>query len=108
MSFLATEATREQIYKHLHDELPYHLHVTGESWETKRDGSAVIRQTIWVDDERYRRILLGHKGQTLKAIGEEARGTISRWLDHPVHLFLTVMVDAQWTKRLTMTPGERR
>jgi GTP-binding protein Era len=105
MSFLATEATREQIYKYLHDELPYHLNVTADAWETKRDGSAVIRQTIWVDQDRYRRILLGHKGQTLKTIGEGARHTLSRVLGHPVHLFLTVMVDSEWTKRMLLTPG---
>ncbi len=105
MSFLATEATREQIYKHLHDEVPYHLHVTAESWETKRDGSAIVRQIIWVDQDRYRRILLGHKGQMLKTIGEGARQTLVRVLGHPVHLFLTVMVDAEWTKHMLLTPG---
>ena len=90
--------------QYLHDELPYHLNVTADSWETKRDGSAIIRQTVWVDQDRYRRILLGHKGQTLKTIGEGARHTLSRVLGHPVHLFLTVMVDPEWTQRLRLTP----
>ena len=101
IKLLATEATREQIYKRLHDELPYHIHVTADEWTNKKDGSVTVRQNIIVDADRYRRIILGHKGETIKAIGQDARATISRIIDQPVHLFLTVTVQENWQDDIT-------
>ncbi len=70
---LAAEITREKIYLRLHEELPYRSTVATEAWKELRDGSVRIEQTIYVERESQRKIALGKNGQTIKAIGAEAR-----------------------------------
>ena len=77
-------------------ELPYSAAVETTSFEDKADGSARIEQTIYVERESQRPIVLGKGGQTLKWIGQKAREELSELLDRPVHLFLTVKVDPKW------------
>jgi GTP-binding protein Era len=96
---LAAEATREQLFRQLQQELPYSAAVVPETWETKKDGSAVIRQTILVAREGHKPIVLGKGGARIKAIGEAARKDIERMLGHKVHLFLEVKVDEKWQDR---------
>jgi GTP-binding protein Era len=93
---LATEITREKIYLRLHQELPYRSTVETESWEERRDGSVRIEQTIFVERESQRKIVLGKGGQAIKAIGAEARREIARLIEKPVHLFLFVKVREGW------------
>lgn len=96
---LAAEATREQLYRQLQQELPYAATVVPESWENKKDGSAVIRQTIIVARENHKPIVLGKGGSRIKSIGEAARRDIEKMLGHKVHLFLDVKVDEKWQDR---------
>lgn len=96
---LAAEMTREQLFRQLHDELPYAATVVPESWETKRDGSAIIRQTILVTRPGHRAIVLGKEGARIKALGQAAREEMAAEFGHPVHLFLTVQVDEKWQER---------
>jgi GTPase len=96
LRFLAAEITREKIYERLHDELPYRSTVETESWETRKDGSARIEQTIYVERESQRKIVLGKGGATIKAIGQAARVEIAEAAEHPVHLFLFVKVRENW------------
>jgi GTP-binding protein Era len=96
---LAAEATREQLYCQLQQELPYGATVIPESWETKKDGSAVIRQSIIVARENHKPIVLGKGGARIKQIGEAARRDIAAMLGHKVHLFLEVKVDEKWQDR---------
>ena len=96
---LAAEITREQLYRQLQQELPYAATVAHESWETKKDGSAVIRQTIVVARASHKPIVLGKAGARIKSIGEAARKDISTFLGHRVHLFLDVKVDEKWQDR---------
>ncbi len=96
---LAAEITREQLYRQLQQELPYAAMVRPESWETKKDGSALIRQTIVVAREGHRPIVLGKGGARIKAIGEAARKEIGDLLGTPAHLFLDVKVDEKWQDR---------
>ncbi|BCW89081.1 GTPase Era [Alphaproteobacteria bacterium SO-S41] len=93
---LAAEATREQIYLRLHEELPYSVHVTTEGWEERRDGSVKIDQVIFVERDGQKPIVIGKSGATLKAIGAAARKEISGILDRTVHLFLQVKVKSNW------------
>ena len=93
---LAAEATREQIYVRLHEELPYSVHVTTEGWEERRDGSVKIDQVIFVERDGQKPIVIGKSGATLKAIGAAARKEISGILDRTVHLFLQVKVKSNW------------
>jgi GTP-binding protein Era len=98
---LAAEITREQIFRQLHEELPYAAMVAPESWEDKKDGSTVIRQTIFVTRPNHRAIVLGKGGTQIKAIGAAARIEMTTSLGHPVHLFLDVKVDENWQERPT-------
>ena len=93
---LAAEITREKVYLRVHEELPYSAAVETTAFDEKGDGSVRIEQTIYVERESQRPIVLGKGGQTLKWIGQKSREELNVLLDRPVHLFLTVKVDARW------------
>ena len=92
----AAEITREKIYEHLHDELPYQTTVETTAWKELRDGGVRIEQTVFVERESQRRIVLGEKGHTVKQISMEARTELSQMFERPVHLFLFVKVRENW------------
>jgi GTPase len=92
----AAEVTRERIYDLLHDELPYATTVETTSWKELRDGSVRIEQTIFVERETQRRIVLGEKGRTIKQLSSESRAELGRMFDRTVHLFLMVKVREGW------------
>jgi GTP-binding protein Era len=96
---IAAEMTREQLYRQLQQELPYAATVIPESWETKADGSILIRQSIIIARSNHRPMVLGKQGSRIKAIGEAARKDIARFMDTPVHLFLEIKVDEKWQDR---------
>ncbi|MEE9922505.1 GTPase Era [Brucella anthropi] len=96
MRQLAAEITREKLYLRLHEELPYSSTVETERWEERKDGSVRIEQVIYVERESQKKIVLGHKGETIKAIGQSARKEISEILEQTVHLFLFVKVRENW------------
>jgi GTP-binding protein Era len=93
---LAAEITREKIFERLHQELPYHSTVETEQWKELRGGDVRIEQTIYVERESQRKIVLGKGGQTIKAIGEAARKDIAEVAEAKVHLFLFVKVREGW------------
>jgi len=95
---LACEVTREQLYRQLHEELPYDSAVRPESYTVRKDGSVEIRQQIVVARETQRAIVLGKGGARIKAIGEAARGELAEILGQKVHLFLHVKVDETWAE----------
>jgi len=96
---LAAEITREKVYLRVHEELPYSAAVETTKFEERKDGSVRIEQTIYVERESQRPIVLGKGGQTLKWIGQKAREDLTQILDRPVHLFLHVQVDERWADR---------
>jgi len=96
LRLLAAEITREKIYEQLHDELPYASTVETTSWEERKDGSARIEQTIYVERDSQKPIVLGAAGQTIKRISTESREELSRLLEKPIHLFLFVKVRENW------------
>ena len=93
---LAAEITREKLFHRLHQELPYQSTVETESWKELKNGSIRIEQTIYVERESQRKIVLGKAGQTIKAIGAAARKEIAEIAEAPVHLFLFVKVREGW------------
>jgi GTPase len=93
---LAAEITREKIYRNLHQELPYQSTVETETWTERKDGSVRIEQTIYVERDSQRKIVLGKGGAAIKAIGAEARKEIAEIVGQPVHLFLFVKVRDGW------------
>ncbi|MDQ6438008.1 GTPase Era [Mesorhizobium sp. LHD-90] len=97
MRQLAAEITREKLFLRLHQELPYSSHVETEKWEEKKDGSVRIEQTIYVERESQKKIVLGAKGETIRAIGQASRKDLAEILEQPVHLFLFVKVRENWS-----------
>jgi len=93
---LAAEITREQLYHKLAQELPYSATVETESWETFANGDAKINQVIVVERDGQKAIILGHKGEMLKAIGSMAREEMMQAFGIKIHLFLTVKVNPDW------------
>ncbi len=93
---LAAEITREKLYLRLHQELPYQSTVETESWKELKDGAVRIEQTIYVERESQRKIVLGKGGATIKAIGAAARADIAAIVERKVHLFLFVKVREGW------------
>jgi GTP-binding protein Era len=93
---LAAEITREKLFDRLHQELPYHSTVETETWKELRGGDIRVEQTIYVERESQRKIVIGKGGQTLKSIGESSRREIAEIVEHKVHLFLFVKVREGW------------
>ncbi len=92
----AAEVTREKMFLRLHDEIPYLSTVETTDWKQRNDGSIRIDQTIFVERESQRKIVLGAKGQAIKQISMEARREIAEGIELPVHLFLFVKVRENW------------
>jgi GTP-binding protein Era len=92
----AAEITREQIFRQLHQELPYAAAVTTDRWKENADGSARVDQTIFVERDGQKAIVIGAGGTRLKAIGAAARAELSKALDRPIHLFVHVKVAPEW------------
>jgi GTPase len=97
LRMLAAEITREKIYERLHEELPYESTVETDQWQVRPDGSVRIEQTVFVERDSQRKIVLGKGGQTIKAIGQAARKEIAEIAETPVHLFLFVKVRENWS-----------
>lgn len=95
---LAAEITREQLYRQLHDELPYDSAVRPESYTQRKDGSVEIHQQIVIARDSQKGIVLGKNGSKLKAIGEAARKELAELLGCKVHLFLHVRVEENWAE----------
>ena len=96
MRSLAAEITREKLFLRLHQELPYQSTVETEVWKELKGGAVRIEQTIYVERESQRKIVLGKGGAAIKAIGAEARKELAAILEVPVHLFLFVKVREGW------------
>ncbi len=96
MRMIAAEITREKLTLRLHQELPYQMTVETENWEERKDGSAKIDQMIYVLRDGHKGIVLGNKGETIKAVGKAAREELVEFLGRKVHLFLQVKVRPGW------------
>jgi GTP-binding protein Era len=96
---LAAEITREQVFRQLHEEVPYAIAVETEKWEEFKDGSARVDQVIYVQRDGHKKIVIGEKGQRIKAIGAAARAELANILGRNIHLFLHVKVAADWAER---------
>lgn len=96
MRMIAAEMTREKLILRLHQELPYQMTVETENWEERKDGSAKIDQIIYVMRDGHKGIVLGNKGETIKAVSKAAREELEEFLGRRVHLFLQVKVRPNW------------
>jgi len=93
---IAAELTREQLYHQLGAELPYVSTVVTDTWENFKNGSVKIQQTILVERDSQKAIVVGAKGQKIRDIREAAQAEIAELAGKPVHLFLYVKVAEHW------------
>ncbi|MDD4556913.1 MAG: GTPase Era [Alphaproteobacteria bacterium] len=96
LKLLAAEITREKLFTYLHQEIPYSLTVETDVWERKEDGSVKAQQTIYVERDNQKSIILGKGGSMIKRIGQSARIELEDLIDSKVHLFLFVKVRENW------------
>jgi len=96
MAITAAEITREKLFLRVHDEIPYNCTVETESFKIQKDGSYKIDQVVYVTRDSHKKIVLGAGGQTIKAIGQEARKDLMEMYEVPIHLFLFVKVREKW------------
>ncbi|KZL16772.1 GTPase Era [Pseudovibrio axinellae] len=97
LRMLAAEITREKLYLRLHEELPYISTVETDKWEDKKDGSIRIEQTIFVERDSQKSIVLGKNGQTIKTISKAAREELTEAFETTIHLFVFVKVRDNWS-----------
>ena len=96
ISILASEITREKLFKNLNKELPYNLMVETEKWDINNNKSINIQQTIYVNKSSHKPIILGKAGQNIKRICILARKDLEKLLDCKIHLFLFVKFKKNW------------
>ena len=96
LRMIAAEITREKLTLRLHQELPYQLTVETEKWEEKPDKSVRIEQVIYLSRSGHKGIVLGKKGETIKAVSMASRLSIEEFLGSKVHLFLRLKVREKW------------
>jgi GTP-binding protein Era len=96
LRMIAAEMTREKLTLRLHQELPYQLTVETENWEERPDGSARVDQVVYVARDGHKGIVLGKKGETIKAVSQAARAELEEFLGRKIHLFLQVKVRPNW------------
>ena len=92
----AAEVTREKLFLRIHEEIPYNATVETERFEVQKNGAYRIDQVIYVTRDSHKKIVLGKGGQTIKAIGADARAELQEIFETPVHLFLFVKVRENW------------
>ncbi|WP_420568539.1 GTPase Era [Thalassovita sp.] len=96
MRMIAAEMTREKLTLRLHQELPYQMTVETEKWEERKDGSARVDQIIYVQRDGHKGIVLGKRGETIKAVSQAARAELEEFMGRRIHLFLQVKVRENW------------
>ena len=92
----AAEITREKLFERLHQELPYALTVETEDWQGFDDGSVRIAQTVFVERDSQKGIVLGRQGTRIKSVREQAAAELESILERKVHLFIFVKVRQKW------------
>lgn len=97
--FWIAEIIREKVFSVFDKEVPYSISVEVDNVEDKKD-IFVITARILTDQERYKKIIIGHKGQKIKEIGQMARRELEQALNRKVYLELTVEEDKHWVERL--------
>lgn len=92
---LAAEITREKLYMNLNQELPYVSTVQTDSF-SEENGAVKINQTIYVEKNNQKQIVIGKNGSMIKKIGTQSRTELEKMFDCRVHLFLFVKVREKW------------
>jgi len=96
--FFVNETIREKILLNYEKEIPYSVEVVTEIFK-ENENIIFIDSTIYTERETQKGILIGHKGESLKKVGIEARIDLERFFNKKIHLKLFVKVKKDWRKR---------
>ena len=88
--FIANECTRNAILKYLHKEIPYNLIVRNILFKLLNNNDIKIKQSIDLKNKRYKPIILGKNGETIKKIRECSQNEISKIMKSKIHLYLQI------------------
>ena len=91
--YITNECTRNAILEFLHQEIPYNIKVRSLVFKYLKNHDLKIKQSIELQNERYKPIILGKKGNTIKRIRENSQNAIHKILNCKVHLYLQVNVN---------------
>lgn len=91
------EIIRERANLLLKDEIPHALYVHVEDVEVQENQVRILAYIV-VERESQKRIVIGKSGALIQQIGTEARHRLLEIYERPVHLFLRVRVESNWTK----------
>lgn len=95
--FLAAELVREQIMQRYGQELPYKTTVEIERFVAEPTGRYRIHALVWVERDSQKAILIGRRGEALKAAATQARLEMQKLFGCPVHLEVWVKVKKSWS-----------
>lgn len=93
------ELIREKIFLRLEQELPYSVSVEVTDIETRKNGTHYIAAAVWTTEDRYKKMIIGAKGQMMKLIGSDARKELESATGEKIFLDLNVKVDPKWPQR---------
>ena len=94
--FFASEIIRERVFMSYGDELPYSTEILINEFKEREKGKWYISADIIIERESQKKIIIGTKGEKIKAVGEIARQNIEQFIQHPVYLELFVKVRPKW------------
>jgi GTP-binding protein Era len=98
LRFIAAELVREQVLRHLRQEIPYSVAVVVHDFKERSEDMTYISANIFVERDTQKAIVLGRGGAMIKRIGRDARREIEKLLDTRVYLELWVKVRKKWRR----------
>ena len=89
--FIISELLRETMLTYLHKEIPYNVNIETSKFKTLRNKDIKIKQKIIINQKRYKKIILGKKGEMIKKIREDSQKKMSQILKTKIHLYLEIL-----------------
>jgi GTP-binding protein Era len=94
--FIAAELVREQVLRHIRQEIPYSVAVIVDQFKARSEDMTYISANIFVERDTQKAIILGQGGRMIKRIGKDARQQIEELVGTRVYLELWVKVRKKW------------
>ena len=89
--FIVGELLRETMLTYLHKEIPYNVNIQTSNFKTLRNNDIKIKQKIIIKQPRYKKIILGKKGEMIKKIREDSQKKMSKIFNAKIHLYIEIL-----------------
>ena len=89
--FIVGELLRETMLTYLHKEIPYNVSIQTSNFKILKNNDIKIKQKIIINQKRYKKIILGRKGEMIKKIREDSQKKMSQILNAKIHLYLEIL-----------------